>query len=479
MDSKNSSVKCQGSVTTKHLFPALGDAINYSLSGMIDLSVLNNFMSNTDNYKGTIDVNLKGNGPLTSNPFANLTGSLNVVEGTYNNALFGTTIRTVSASGIINGSLLSVKNITARDFSKGSITGNGTIDFTHILQPRINMHLSLMNFLLANNDESTIIASGKIGLISKETKLPLPSENPLVLTVTGNLAVDGATIILENASTDPKTISLYRNAQELELKLDRPTKDSKTQLDLIVDVPKKLYIQGFGLKSEWAGKLHLMGPVNCPDIQGKIQSVNGRLDLANKHLTLDKSEISFTKGRNEKGAMGVVPLLDIKTSKIVGEYTAYLLISGSAFDPTFTFRSNPALSKEAVISLILFDKTLQNVTAAQTLQLATALANLNSKSFTGSAFNTLTNILGVDDISIAEADRKDKADEAGEDLGGAYALRVGKQLNDNIYLGIDQGIKETNETKALLKIDVTKNTKVNIETGTEDSSIGYNWEMRY
>lgn len=475
LDKKESSLKWLGKSTTTHLVPTVGDPTKYSLSGILNISVLKSFLPNSDKYGGSIDVQFQGEGPLSADPFSNLSGTLKTTNGSYENAPFGTIIKDISLLGNVKGSILSINTLNAKDLSKGSIEGQGTLNFSQLLSPLLDVNFNIENFLITNTDESTIMTSGKINISRKVSSEPI--------LIGGALSVKGAMITLENGSAEPKTIRLYHNQEELEKKLDNlinaPTKDSKTQLDLNVTIPKNLFIEGFGLKSEWSGQLHLKGPANCPDIEGKLNSLSGHLDIANKHLILEKSDISFTKGRDERGNAEIVPLLNIKTSKVVGEYTAYLIISGSAYDSLFTFRSDPALSKEAVISLILFEKTLQNVTAAQTLQLATALASLNNKSFTGSAFNSLTNILGVDEISIAETEKKDQQDDIGEDQGGAYSLRIGKQLNDRIYLGIEQGIRETNETKAQLKIDVTKNTKVNIETGTEDSSIGYDWEMRY
>lgn len=475
LNTKDTSLKWQGKSETTYLIPQTGDPIQYSLTGLLDISALKSFIPNSDKYNGKIDVHLKGNGPLSANPFANLSGTIGINNGSYENARFGTLIKDISINGVVKGNSLSLNKMTARDLAKGSIGGEGTVDFQNIFYPRLTLNLTLDRFLLTNTDESTILSSGKITILPHGPTAPH--------TVSGKISVDGAVITLENASAEPKTIRLYRDEKELEEKLERfhdnSTKDFTTQLDLDVEIPDKLFINGFGLKSEWSGKLNLKGPANCPEIQGNIHSLSGRLNIANKHLSLEKSTITFTKSHNERGMSEIIPHLNIKTSKNVGEYTAYLIISGSAFDPILTFRSEPALSKEAVISLILFDKTMPDMTPAQTLQLATALANLNSKSFTGSAFNTLTNILGVDELSIAESDSKEKGDDTSDELGGGYSLRVGKQLNDRIYLGIDQGIRETNETKAHLKIDVTKNTKVDIETGTEDSAIGYNWEMRY
>lgn len=460
-----------GSVQTETLFPSDEALLKSSLTGTFDVSFLNGFFGWEDRYKGILNIALNSTGTFGS-PVSQ--GYLNLENGYFENAAFGTILKDVDIKGNLAANKLTIKNMTARDFGKGQITGNGHIDFTDYKNPKIDVYFSLDKILLANTDETMLSTSGQLQLHSMTKNLKeQPTDSSLELK--GKLTLNSALIILTNITSEPKNIRIYRTPKDLERKEQKIKDRGGPALDIEIVIPKKLYLQGYGLHSEWAGKLTVLGTTSLPEVKGSIQALNGYLDVANKRLTLDKSSIFFSNVSDKKGGH-LEPILNIKAKKVVDDYAAYVLLTGPTSDPKITFISDPALSSEEVIALILFNKPLKNATAAQSLQLATALANLKTGSLTGGAFDSLNQILGVDEIGFQNSNSE------GGDTGDALSsssLRIGKQLNDRIYVGVEQGIEDENETKALMKIDLTKNTKIDLETGTYDSAVGYNWEMRY
>lgn len=467
-DGVTSQLMAKGIFATSSTIPSLTDLKSYDISGEIDLTLIKYLTASPDKYDGKLLLNIKGSGENQA------TGTLSTQHSYYENAAFGMILKNINLNANLQNRHLKITSLTAQDPLKGQISLSGDIDLTTLESPKINLKASLSSFLLSNTDEVILLGGGKIDINSNQNNTQ---------SIAGNLTIEGAQITLNNRSTEPKTINLYRN--DYELRKQKDTNKSYQQknplflLDLIISIPQKLYINGYGLKSEWKGSLHVSNSLSSPKITGTLESKKGQLEIASKRLKLDKSTISFRNETDNLGFSEIIPVFNIQTSKEVQDYTAYIIIKGTPQSPNIEFKSTPALSKEEVIALILFDKPLSSASTAQSLQLAQAIASLNKNSFSSSIFDKLTNILGVDEISLAENERKDNADDSNEDLGNAYSLRLGKQLNDRVYLGVEQGVRESNETRALLKIDITKNTKIDIETGTEDSSIGYNWEKRY
>ena len=87
---------------------------------------------------------------------------------------------------------------------------------------------------------------------------------------------------------------------------------------------------------------------------------------------------------------------------------------------------------------------------------------------------------GLDEFSVGGSDSIDDLQDSQEPgLSNGYAVRVGKQLNDQIYFGVEQELGAGSDTKALVNIDITKDTKINLEAGSTGGSVGYMWEKRY
>lgn len=444
-----------GSCRTDSVLPSEKDPLHSSFEGMLDLSFLNGFFNVEDRYKGIGKLALRYKDGV-------LDGGLSLEKGYYENAAFGTILKNIEMQGKVIDNKIKIEKLEASDIAKGKITGRGSVDLQNLMAPLVDIHFDIDKILAANTDEVMLLVSGNLNLKGGQDKVFSPELN-------GKITIQSALIDLNSDSADLKNIRIYKDVKELEHKKEKMTQVSGPELNIDLHVPKKLYIQGYGLHSEWHGDLRIRGKGSSPKVEGKLLSLKGHLDVANKRLILVDSHISFTTVQDKKGEH-LVPMLHIQGRKIIGEYTAYVIISGLATEPKFLFTSSPALSTEEVISLILFNKPLKNASAAQALQLATALANIKAGSLSGGMFDSLNQILGVDELGFG--------DDSGDELTPS-SLRIGKQLTDRIYVGVDQGIHAENQTKAKMKIDLTENTKIDLETGTQDSSIGYNWEMRY
>ncbi|AIK95940.1 hypothetical protein ID47_03095 [Candidatus Paracaedibacter acanthamoebae] len=214
----------------------------------------------------------------------------------------------------------------------------------------------------------------------------------------------------------------------------------------------------------------MRGSINAPHIEGSINSISGRLDISSKRLALAPSSVTFKTHNGD-----IIPVLDIKATKQVREYDAFIALSGPSNNPNIEFISLPALPTEDVIALILFDKPMAEVSAAQSLQLATTMAAVKAGNFKGGAFDSLNQLLGVDDISLQKAE----VSEAVDDDKQSYSLSIGKQMSKRVYVGVEQGLQQEVGTKLKVKVDVTKKTKLDIETGTENTAAGYGLEFRY
>lgn len=450
---------CSGACPTESILPEKGQSVQSSCEGCLDLSFLNGFFNTKDRYKGIATLNLhykKGT----------LGGVFSLTNGYLENAEFGTILKDIDIKGNILSNQLKIVRMSATDLAKGKVTGKGGIHFENISEPLFNVHVNLDQVLAANTDKMILLVSGNMTLGNKHSASSSPQ-------IQGKITVQSGLVDLNSEAPAPKNIRVYRVKKDLEYKQEKLANAFGPELNVDVHVPKKFFIQGQGLHSEWYGDLKVRGKATSPQIEGKLMSVKGHIDVADKRLILVDSHISFTTIHDKKGEH-LTPVLYIKGKKVVGEYTAYVVVSGIATDPKIVFTSTPALSTEEVIFLILFNKPLKNASAAQGLQLATTLANIKAGSLSGGGFQSLNQLFGLDELGFSD-DAKDDSSESAMPL----SLRAGKQLTDKVYVGVDRNIHNENDIKAQMKIDLTENTKIDLETGTEESSVGYSWEKRY
>ncbi|CAA6805871.1 MAG: Unknown protein [uncultured Sulfurovum sp.] len=85
-------------------------------------------------------------------------------------------------------------------------------------------------------------------------------------------------------------------------------------------------------------------------VTGTSNIESGYYRLEDKKFVLDKSNVYFTGDIK-------TPLLDIKASYEKDQYNVYVFISGTTDAPIVNFNSDPYLTQQEILSLILFDGT--------------------------------------------------------------------------------------------------------------------------
>jgi translocation and assembly module TamB len=177
-----------------------------------------------------------------------------------------------------------------------------------------------------------------------------------MVSITGNkIAVDGDLSILGNTVTydmgsstiveDPDIIIV----QEEEKKRDSALNNLKLYLNIKSEKPLMYY--GKDTNIEFYNELRVMKEYNTDFMLTGMSTVTkGYYELEDKRFTLNESHIYFA-GDPKK------PLLDIKANYVKDEYTIHIFISGSVDEPIVNFNSDPYLTQQEILSLILFDGT--------------------------------------------------------------------------------------------------------------------------
>lgn len=228
-------------------------------------------------------------------------------------------------------------------------------------------------------------------------------------------------------------------------------------LDLTLSAPNQLFVRGRGLDAELGGELRLSGTTAAVVPSGAFDLIRGRLDILGKRLDLTEARLQM------EGEL--VPNLTIVASTENDGITTGIQIDGPATDPVVTFTSSPDMPDEEILAQLLFGQQLDNLSAFQALQLASAVATLAGRGGEG-IVGRLRQGFGLDNLDV-----RTSAD-------GAAEVTAGKYLGKNLYSEIT--VDQTGQSQVNLNLDVSKSVTVRGRASSDGSAgVGIYLEKDY
>jgi translocation and assembly module TamB len=247
-------------------------------------------------------------------------------------------------------------------------------------------------------------------------------------------------------------------------------------LDIKIDMPGNIFVRGHGLDSEWRGKLSITGTSAAPAISGQLEQIRGSVDLLSKTFTLTRGAITFD------GSDKLDPVLDIVAEASAADITAQVNINGYASAPKITLTSTPVVPQDEILSRVLFNNGVNQITAGQGLQLAAAAATLAGGG--PGVLDRLRGGLGLDFFRLgsgptgATTGTLNRAG-TGTSATGGTALSAGKYIAPGVSIGVSQGISPPT-SKVTVEIEVRPHLTVGGEAGQSGSTgIGLNYNYDY
>ncbi|MBC6406469.1 MAG: translocation/assembly module TamB domain-containing protein [Rhodospirillales bacterium] len=388
-------------------------------------------------------------------------GSLRIDKGRYENLLTATVVQDLTL--VLEGSNrgLVIREASGNDGEQGRIGLTGGIDLAGGA-PSLQIDLKAEDFALLRRDD-------------------LYARMDLALSAAGELsqaiAVTGSIVNREiRASIQP---DLPPGAAELEVELRRggrvigakPAAGEEDTalpviLDIAVDLPRRVYVEGLGLASEWGGKLLVRGTAGRPLIAGSLSPRRGFFSIFGRQFDLEAAgSVAFD------GADGLDPALDVAAVYEADELTATVAIAGRASAPTVALTSDPAMPQEEILSEVLFGRGTGQIAPLEALQLAEAAVILSGA--TGGSTTTvdfLRQNLGLDVLRLESGAEQDEA-----------VATAGQYLSEDIFVGLRQGTAP-GSTQATVEVDLYKGLKFEGRAGADaesDNGAMLRWEWNY
>lgn len=324
----------------------------------------------------------------------------------------GTVLTNLRGQGAFDGSVLRIANFTADAGRGGSVTGSGAFDFAAVNGFGIDLRLQAQKAVMINRDDIGATVSGPITIRSDGDGG----------VIGGDVTLDASRYRLGQAAAAAAVPRL--NIREINLPGGEEEDAAPTKpwrLDVRARAPGGLLVTGLGLTSNWSTDMQLGGVVDTPTISGRADLVRGTFEFAGREFQISRGTIRFL------GNSPPDPTIDIAANGDTTGLSATIKVTGQATRPEISFSSVPALPQDELLSRLLFGTSITNLSAPEALQLASAVASLQSGGNGLNPINSLRRVAGLDRLRVLPADAQQ---------GRATSFAAGKYLTRRLYAEI-------------------------------------------
>lgn len=435
--------------------PLQGAGLQFSADGSAPLALAQQFIDGRGvQLTGLARFSVNASGLLSS---PQLDGLLSIADGSVRDPLSNLQLNNVRLLAGLTGQQIVVRTLNADLSTGGSVAGQGTVGLLEGMPA--DLALTLANARYTDGETFATTLNGRLTLTGNLARDPLLAgrlslaETDIVVPET--FGSDEALLNVTHVQPDAAT---RQTLDRIALTNPLPTpgaRPSVLQLDVTINAPARIFVRGRGLDAELGGSLRVRGPVTNVSPTGGFELRRGRLEILGQRIDLDEGTITL--------AGDLDPFLNFLARTESGDVTAFIQLRGRASDLDVSFFSEPELPEDEVLARILFDRSVSDLSPVQIARLATAAAELtggNSPDLVGG----LREGLGLDDLDVVQDD------------DGNAAVRAGRYISDNVYLGVEAGA----ETEATINLDITDDLTARGSVGTSgESELGIFFERDY
>lgn len=439
--------------------PLEGNGLNLVLTGSAPLALGNRFVADRGGQLGglvTLDARVSGS--LSSPQFG---GRVSTSNAGYIDPELNLRLQGISGSASLNGTNLVIDSLTGNLATGGSVSASGSVGLSGGFPANISASLNSARYADGNLFVATV--SGNLALTGNLTGSPLLAGNVFVeeanITIPENFG-GGAQLIDVDHVHAPAGVEQTLQRARIDDRTGAPipqTRPAGLLLDINVSAPNQIFIRGRGLDAEVGGSVRLTGPVNNIQPVGGFALNRGRLAILGQRVTFESGTVTLVGDLD--------PFLNL-VARTEGEgITVFVTVSGRASDINVSFTSSPALPQDEVLSRLIFNRSMGELSPLQLAKLAGAAAELVGGGGNG-LVDSLRGAAGLADLDIVTDDN------------GNVAVQAGTYIQDNVYLGVQAGAN--GQSKVTINLDVTSDLKVTGATSQDgNSSLGVFYERDY
>jgi len=372
-----------------------------------------------------------------------LSGVIRANSLTYDNETYGTRIRAIRINGRFSNDQLEITEFNGRA-GDGTVSATGSVGLSAATGFPIDIQAKLQNARLARSDALGATVSGTVAVTNSQADGALISGDLRLPEVRYEIIRQGAAEIAELEGVRRK------NAQpDEEAEAAASSIPGLFKLDMRVRADNRIFVTGMGLEAEWGTDLRITGTSAAPIISGQVDLVRGTYSFAGRRLELSNQSVIRFEGGTE-----IDPTLSIAANTDIDGTTVTINITGSAFNPQIAFTSTPTLPQDEILARLLFGNSIEELSATQAIQLASALNSLRGGGGGLNPLGKLRSATGIDRLRILGAD---------ENTGQGTSLAAGQYISDDIYIEVITDARGFTATQ--LEIALSRALSVLSQTG--------------
>ena len=420
---------------------AADGAFDMKINGKVDVGLLNAFLEARGQHaSGQLDIDATVIGDVAA---PQITGTLDLKNGKINDYGRGVSLSDIAAQVVGNEGTLQIKSFTA-SAAPGTVSMSGSVG---ILQKGIPVELQIA----ARNAQPLV---SKLITSNLNADLTIKGTARERLDVAGSMHLNRTLIGIPNSL--PLNVAVL-DVRRRGTKKPVPEKPLVIGLNVVVQAPDEILVQGRGLDARMRGDLQISGTTDSPFVSGGFDLERGTFSLATGRLNFTEGRVSF----NGAGLQNKIdPTLDFTAQTTIGDTTATMRITGLADAPVFEFSSSPAKPQDEIMALLLFGAPTQQLTPLQLAQVGAALASMSGVGG-NSSLNPLVKIqksLGLDRLSVGAGTTNP---QTGQDSGAS--IEAGRYVSKRVYIEAKQTTAGTSQLEA--DVDLTKHLRLQTRLG--------------
>jgi hypothetical protein len=449
--------------------PAPADALPFDLrveSTPIDLGIVQGFTTLVRNVTGTASANLHATGSISA---PRIDGELSVQNGGFTVDPLETAFNQLNAHVVFAGDRVRVETLRVLDDGGDPLEVTGGVALKGEQVGAIDLTAKAEHFRLI---------SGKLADLQANMNLHVVGE-PLAPRIEGSLEVHDGRIeidrILENLQ-----IGLYSTQAQGTNQQPAGTATTATPTSSLPDalalnvqlhVPDNLVIRGNKVRVGGHGmnlgnvNITLGGDLHAEKAAGAEARVTGEIHTIRGFYELEGRRFDVTRDGKVtfNGPDPTDPALDITGTRDVSGVEAAVRVHGTVQRPALSLSSTPPLEESDVLSLIVFNRPINELGQGERSSLAQTAQSVVGNAVASPLAESLRNVLNVDLLDIQAVSSE-----------GSPSLTIGNQISERVFLEFRQLFGSAETSQIVLEYQLSNHLRLESEftEGGSNTQIG-------
>ncbi|EFL89578.1 translocation/assembly module TamB domain-containing protein [Ahrensia sp. R2A130] len=435
--------------------PLSGPGLGLRVEGTAPLSVVQGQLASRGaSIDGTIRFDVTARGSL-QNPQPS--GVISLQNATLTDPVSNLKLTSINLIAGIDGQQVTIRTGSANLSAGGSVNISGSVGLNGDLPA--NLAIQLNNARYTDGATFDTSAAGRLTVTGALLADPLLAGTVNLgkteITVPENIGGGGELLEVTHVSPPARVQRALAKIERAKPPRTPSSRPSVLRLDVTVNAPNQIFVRGRGLDAELGGRIRVTGPVTNVQPVGRFELRRGRLSILGQRIDLNEGEITLTGDLD--------PRLRLVAQTSTDDVTAFITLSGRVSDLDVTFTSDPELPQDEVLARIIFGRGLADLSPVQIVRLASIAAELTGGNSPG-LVDGIRSGTGLDDLDVVQ------------DEDGNAAVKAGKYVSDNVYLGVEAG----QNSKATINLDITKDVTARGSVAADgETSLGIFLERDY